>query len=45
MVLIGFQIVFFWLCLPKTVGFEGIPNPLLCLAGRLCKDSRSDVFS
>ena len=28
-VLVGFRILFFWYCLPKTVGLEGLPNLLL----------------
>ena len=28
-VLVGFKILFFWHCLPKTVGLEGLPNLLL----------------
>ena len=27
--LVGFKILFFWYCLPKTVGLESLPNPLL----------------
>ena len=25
--LVGYKILFFWYCLPKTVGLEGLPNP------------------
>ena len=28
-VFVGFEILFFWYCLPKTGGSEGLPNHLL----------------
>ena len=30
MLVVGFKILLFWYCLPKTIGFGGPPNLLLC---------------